>query len=229
MSTVEGGRRRAPVVLDGIVSYLDAGLQTSNYNLSNNIWTDISGYGRNGTLVNGVTFDSSNGGSVSFDGIDDYITIPTTGLVTDVITIDVWFKTNSSKRYQGILGSNQTEKYECLLKFGVNLETSLSLSNYSEWVNMVTPNNWVNMILVATSGVQWKLYKNGVVLGSQGIENGRIVNGAGITSIQLGRIRGDSANFSYSGLIGSSRIYNRALSAAEVLQNYNATKSRFGL
>ena len=37
MSTVEGGRRRAPVVLDGIVSYLDAGLQTSNYNLSNNI------------------------------------------------------------------------------------------------------------------------------------------------------------------------------------------------
>ena len=215
MSTVEGGRRRSPVVLDGIVSYLDASLQTSNYNLTNNIWTDISGYGRNGTLVNGVTFDSGNGGSVSFDGIDDYVAIPTTGLITDVITIDVWYKSSSSKVYQGIMGSTQIEKYELLLKGGVHLEASLSPSNYSEWQFITTPSsNWVNMILVATSGVQWKLYKNGVVLGSQGIDNGRVVNGTGITSVHLGRIR-DNPTFSYTGLIGSSRIYNRALSASE--------------
>jgi len=228
MSTVQGGPRRSIVVVDGLVSYLDAGLQTSNYNLGSNIWTDISGYGRNGTLVNGTTFDSSNGGSVSFDGIDDYVTIPTTGLVTDVITTDIWFKTNSTKIYQGIIGSNITEKYEWILKAGKHIETSLSSNNYSEWQFIITANTWVNIVVVATSGTQWKMYRNGVDLGVANIDVGRVVNGAGVTSVQLGRVRNNSS-FSYSGLIGSSRIYNRALSAAEVLQNFNATKTRFGL
>ena len=60
------------IVTDGLVLLLDAG-NTKSYPGTGTTWTDISRNGNNGTLTNGPTFDSANGGSLVFDGVDDYV------------------------------------------------------------------------------------------------------------------------------------------------------------
>ena len=69
------------IVTDGLVLYLDAANQRS-YPGSGTTWSDISRGGNNGTLVNGPTFDPGNGGSIVFDGVDDYVSIPDINFTT---------------------------------------------------------------------------------------------------------------------------------------------------
>ena len=81
---------------------------------------------------------------------------------------------------------------------------------------------------MATSGTAWKLYKNGVDLGAPQVASGYTVDGTSVSNIDIGRIRNENG-FAYIGRIPNIKIYNRALSALEVLQNYNVQKTRFGL
>jgi hypothetical protein len=144
--------------------------------------------------------------------------------------MDVWFNLNSSKIYSALIGSNVTEKYEILTKQGLNVEVSLQSSNYMEYYNILSLNTWTNITVTAVSGTQWKMYKNGISLGNPSIYSGTWqVSGTSIANFDVGRIRNDVASFAFSGNISSVKIYNRELTATEVLQNYNATKSRFGL
>ena len=146
------------------------------------------------------------------------------------ISMDVWFNLNSSKLYSALMGSNATEKYEMLIKSGGAIEVSLSTNNYMQYNNILSLNTWTNIVVTAVSGTQWKMYKNGVYLGSPTSSVGTWqVSGTSITNFDVGRIRNDVANFGFSGNISSVKIYNRELTASEILQNYNATKSRFGL
>jgi hypothetical protein len=82
--------------------------------------------------------------------------------------------------------------------------------------------------LVATSGVAWKLYKNGVDLGTPQVVAGYTVDCTSVSSIYLGRIRNDSV-FSYIGKIPIAKVYNRALTANEVRNNYRHYKTRFDI
>ena len=214
---------------NGLVLCLDAA-DTNSYIGSGTTWTDVSNTGNNSTLTNGPTFSSANGGSIVFDGTNDYVSGTTSGLVSSVISMDVWFNVNSSKQYSALMGSNATEKYEMLIKSGGAIEVSLSTNNYMQYNNILSLNTWTNIVVTAESGTQWKMYKNGVDLGSPTTYTGTWqVSGASISNFDLGRIRNDVASFAYSGNISTVKIYNRALSATEVLQNYNATKTRFGL
>jgi hypothetical protein len=217
------------IVTSGLVLCLDAANKLS-YRGSGTTWTDLTSTGYVGTLTNGPTFSNSKCGSIVFDGTDDYITGTTTGFVNNTISMDVWFNLNSSKTYSALIGSNVTEKYEILTKQGLNVEVSLQSSNYMEHYNIISLNTWTNITVTAVSGTQWKMYKNGIYLGNPSIYSGTWqVSGTSITNFDVGRIRNDVANFAFSGNISSVKIYNKELTAAEVLQNYNATKSRFGL
>ena len=192
-------------------------------------FADLSGNNNNGT-INGAIFNSANGGSIVFDGTNDYVSGTTSGLVSSVISMDVWFNVNSSKTYSALMGSNATEKYEMLIKSGLHIEVSLQASNYMQYNNILSLNTWTNIVVTAVSGTQWKMYKNGVYLGSPTSSVGTWqVSGTSISNFDLGRIRNDVAPFAYSGNISTVKIYNRELTASEVLQNYNATKARFGL
>ena len=217
------------ITTNGLVLCVDAADKNS-YPGSGTAWNDIGGQGYTGTLTNGPTFNSSNNGSIVFDGTDDYVTVLTSGLVNNIISMDVWFNLNSSKLYSALMGSNATEKYEMLIKSGGAIEVSLSTNNYMQYNNILSLNTWTNIVVTAVSGTQWKMYKNGVYLGSPTSSVGTWqVSGTSITNFDVGRIRNDVANFGFSGNISSVKIYNRELTASEILQNYNATKSRFGL
>ena len=85
MVTQAGG-----IVTDGLVLNLDAG-NPQSYPGSGTTWTDLSGNGNNGTLLNGVGYDSDNGGSLVFDGSNDYVTTPLFGDSTTNRTFSVWY------------------------------------------------------------------------------------------------------------------------------------------
>jgi len=203
---------------------------SNSYVSGSTSWYDLSGNNNTGTLISGSTYSGLNGGSIVFDGINDYSSVATSGLVSSVISMDIWFNVNSSKQYSALIGSNVTEKYEMVIKAGGAIEVSLSTNNYMQYNNILSLNTWTNIVVTAVSGTQWKMYKNGADLGSPASYVGTWqVSGASISNFDLGRIRNDVATFAYSGNISTVRIYNRELSATEVLRNYNTQKARFGL
>ena len=191
---------------------------------------DLSGNNTTGTQSGGVTYNTANGGSLVFDGTNDIITITSTGIVTNNISVDIWFNVNTAKAYAALLGSNVTEKYEMLIKTASNLEISLAPGNYIQHNNILSINTWTNIVVSASNGVAWKVYKNGVDLGTPPVIVGTYqINGTGVSNIDQGRIRTDVGSFAFSGNIATTKIYNRALTAAEILQNFNAQRGRFGI
>ena len=84
------------IVSSGLVLHLDAG-NASSYPGSGTTWTDLSGSGNNGTLVNGPTYSSANGGSLSFDGVNDYVSVSNTSQLrpSTELSIGMWIKANS--------------------------------------------------------------------------------------------------------------------------------------
>jgi hypothetical protein len=220
------------IIKDGLVLALDAASQRS-YPGSGTTWYDLSGNGNNGTLTNGPTFDSGNGGSIVFDGTNDYVSITNLGFSSH--TIEGWL--NSSDGSQGgasydtivsILGNYDggSSKYTYIglipnLTFridnGVVSHREIATVSYSA-------NTWYHVALTynATSGTT-RAYVNGDQVGSI----------ASTTSITFDSIPYNMAktqpNVYFDGLIASSKTYNRALSADEILQNFNGLKNRYEL
>jgi hypothetical protein len=218
------------MITTGLILNLDASNPTS-YSGTGTTWFDISGSGKNATLNNGVTYSTNNGGALVFDGINDYVVTntSTSDMTSGQITIDIWFKANSF--------SNQIGLYQFANELSSGLPSILAqFTNYTGGPNtaqvryyinggyvmahFVHESNIQNITLTYESGV-WKAYLNGVLQTtwtsgfiSYGTSKFWIGNGYnGYTSIN---------NY-------SMRIYNKGLTSKEVLQNFNATKSRFGL
>jgi hypothetical protein len=243
MSTVQGGQGN--IITNGLVLNLDAANPRSyDYPYNGTIWNDLSGNGNNGTLINGVGYNSSNGGSLVFDGVNDYIST-TTNLGTNPIpshTISVWVKTSvaSGKKIIGIenqqIGttSNIYDRHIYVgtngrFYYGVYDTTNRLLVSNSSLVDGV----WHNIVGICTGNNQIFLYVDSI-LNSFGVGNSYALYGSSyirIGSYALGVPGGwaNSANGYFTGQIANAQIYNRALSSQEVLQNYNATRARFGV
>jgi hypothetical protein len=214
------------IVTDGLVLCLDAADRNS-YPGSGSTWYDLSGQSNDFT-INGPTFSSLNNGCFSFNGSADYMRKTTSGIITNSVTIETWFYLSQTKSYHGIFGSSNTERYEMLVKGTYQVEVSLQSSNWAQYNNQLALNNWYNFTLSATNGSQWKMYKNGNDLGNPSNSSGTWQVSGAVTYLDIGRLRNNTL-FTPNGLIPIIKVYNRALSASEVLQNYNATKGRFGL
>ena len=207
------------IVEDGLVLALD-GANKKSYPSSGTSILDLSGNSNTGTLTNGPTFDSGNGGSILFDGVNDYVGFPQS-LTNDNFTISSWVYVDSTGTANGILswtvGTNRRELMILLgdvtIVYG-NLKyrrgTSVPLST---WVNLTT----------TYDGTTPLVYSNGnsVSLGSQTDASSGLTN-----TMYVGRLAFSTA-FYFDGKISTSLVYNRALTSQEILQNYNATKSRF--
>jgi hypothetical protein len=173
----------------------------------------LSGRGNTGTLVNGVGYNSGNLGSLVFDGTDDYVsgTIPN---LTEY-TLCAMVKVLTSVVGGGIMGGNNTISY---LQIGGGARPWQFNETFN---NSITPvlSQWTYIVGVQASGSIQQLYRNATLISSaSGTSNlgtayviGRRENGPVYLNCQ----------------IGVSQIYNRALTAAEIQQNYNALKSRF--
>lgn len=216
------------VVTNGLVLSLDAADRNS-YPGSGTTWTDLTGNGYNGTLTNGPTFSSANGGSIVFDGVDDKVTFPSSTISTPSgVTVEVWFNSTSGTKYQDIFDTQDTTGIWIVTNFSgagtgkistsFNTLTSYITSNYSA-------NNWYQVVLAGASTTNTQ-YINGSVSGT-GAQT--VPTSVVLTNARIGNVDGDRASEYFVGSIPIFRIYNRALTATEVQQNYLSTKSRFGL
>ena len=226
------------VVQDGLVLNLDAGASTS-YVGSGTTWTDLSGNGNNGTLTNGPTFSSANGGSIVFDGVNDYVGISTSTLElnTDTnFTLEYWVYTSTSGLAPAVTVNAGTSK---IIAFFINdvsfstFYTILSESNYPSSGNSnalrattnISTSTWTHVSIVRLSGTI-TIYINGVASGS-------VSNSYSSSPLNLiGAIaQGGAPNFYFlNGRISNLRIYKgKGLTAAEVSQNFNALRGRFGI
>jgi hypothetical protein len=215
------------IVTDGLVLYLDAANQYS-YVSGSTSWNDISRGGNNGTLVNGPTYNSANGGSIVFDGVDDYINCGNSlNLQITTGTLSAWVKATSS--VNGIYRAIICKQLAWGLFVLDNILVTYDWGNVASRPTTITVGNsiWCNvcMSFTETTGTPSNnatIYVNGLPVLTTTIKN---VN----QNINCFIGYGNSSNQYVIGNIASTQIYNRALSATEVLQNYNATKTRFGL
>ena len=211
------------VVTDGLTFAIDAADKNS-YPGTGTTWIDLVAL-RNSILTNGPTFNSDNGGSIVFDGVDDF------GSSTDIniplITISIWVYKTSTAANQGLITRNNT--VWGIAQISDTLRVFLSvIGSYTDTGYTIPLNQWVNIVYT---------YANTGVAGSQVVYiNGTSVfTGAGSGTLSTGRIQGrpfliGSANSTFwGGRIAQAQVYSVALTASEVLQNYNNQKSRFGL
>ena len=189
-------------------------------------WRDLSGNSNKGTLTNGPTFSTGNMGSIVYDGVDDSVTCNLVTSDANNVTLEAWFKITT---LPGTLilynGNSATSGYG--FGHGICGATSTTLYVFFGGLNCnvvsyagMTTNVWYQAVYTRTTTPSTSniLYINGISRSTNTSSNPNAP--AGTTSI------GDPG---YPGYISIARIYNRALTATEVLQNYNATKGRYGL
>ena len=234
-------RRPNAVALNGApVLCLDAGSKVS-YPGSGTTWTDLSGNANNGTLVNGPTFDSANGGSIVLNGTNQYSTTANATAINlaDNFTIDCWFNPSligtgmvfCSKYASGFLGwlcnINAAGKISI---DGRNGNGSVGYFSLNTTVT-ATVNTWYNFV-VTISGVNLIPYVNGSVASfsySSG-GTGSALNGAGTFAVNAPLLAGQVINVSYfNGKISCCKLYNRVLSATEIATNFELLRGRYGI
>jgi len=216
------------IVEDGLVLALDAG-NTKSYPGSGTAWSDLSGKGNNGTLVNGPTYSSSNGGSLVFDGTNDYVSVSNSNSLNPLTnTLICWAKSNTATWNE--YGFLMSKRDVFVMHPQIN---STSVFYYyrlnNAWVaQIITVDNiqqW-NMYACSWDGTTLSAYLNGNLINS-GVKTGPL-NTSDTGVLEIGRDDGLGSRV-FNGNIGLAQLYNRALTAPEVKQNFNALKGRFGI
>ena len=226
------GKSGPDIVENGLVLCLDAANKLS-YRGTGTTWTDLSGNNNNVTLTNGPTFNSSNMGSIIFDGADDYANFYAPNL-SSVAVIEIWAKISNAISFGMMFGWSSYDVFYNAGNFGYNTFNANDIYGIGSAAvtSLQLLNNWKHYVFEMRSDVSYtnnKIYINGVsqtlsqIVSSENAGNRNFNSGLGA----IGTIRG-AAYYTPMNCV-SFKIYNRSLSAAEVLQNYNATKSRFGL
>jgi hypothetical protein len=228
------------IITDGLILALDAASPKS-YPGSGTTWYDLSGQGNNGTLVNGPTFSSANRGIIVFNYQDYVNTIdpgyPSSG--TNSFSLEIVFRIPAGATWSnggsgtaiigrgsyagsiGIIRSSTTNRVSFWVRLngGIIFNPSISGISRDQFHHVLGTYN--------SSGVA-KIYHNGNFITEQiGSNVGTLDAGSYRLggAIAFGGVSGEYGQ----GDISLTKIYNRELSSTEVLQNYNAIKSRFGL
>jgi hypothetical protein len=228
MSTLNGGPGN--IVTSGLVLYLDAANYLS-YTSGSTTWNDLSGNNNSGSLVNGPTFSSTNAGSIVFDGTNDYVSIPNSTSLNfstlNQLSINIWFYTTNNTADQFLIYRNSTSATGWVLETsgqGIIMQIGNGTTLYTASSNTQSYLGTIVNVQVTLDGSTLKIYRNSIQVNSTSF-TGTIYNTT--APILLGF--GTSQPRYLNGNIYQTSIYNRALSADEVLQNYNAIKGRFGL
>jgi hypothetical protein len=214
-------------VSDGLILNLDLG-NYSSYRGTGTSITDLSGIGNTGTLTNGPVFSTANRGILSFDGVDDHIDVPSITSITGDFTVAIWFYTTSAADgfYKRLVDLDYVTGFWLGRNANTNswgggiLEANLPYGIYLPFAN----GQWHYLVSIR-SGTTHILYGDGI---SSTTSNTVSSGNLSATRLFIAREPGASASY-FNGNIAQVQIYNRALSAAEVQQNYNAFKGRYGL
>jgi hypothetical protein len=218
------------IVTNGLVLALDAA-NIRSYPGSGTTWTDLSGNGNNGTLTNGPTYNSDNKGSIVFDGVDDYVTLGTKSIITTDFCVDMWCRVTTATKEVYFFSFGYVDSTSALLyrnegsPYDLNVIYRVSNTNTSYLSNFPINQNTFYNICWNRNGSTNTLYVNGISIYS-------FSNSTNLTSciydIGSATTRNKSTAY-YQGNIYTTKLYNRALTAAEISQNFNATRSRYGI
>ena len=210
------------IITNGLVLNLDAG-NAASYSGTGTTWSDLSGFGNHGTLVNSPTYNSSNGGNFVFNGSDTYVNVALTK--TASCTFSVWAKSTNTNSNNMLFNAGNNGS-------GPDLFFSGGVLSWNIWDGSGNPfgsipatsadGNWHNYVLVndALSNIA-TLYYDGVPYGTAVYRNA-----SANTILYIG---GNNNTYMWNGAIATFYVYNRSLIASEVLQNFNSARTRFGL
>jgi hypothetical protein len=230
MALIHGGK---PIVTSGLILYLDAANRKS-YPGSGTTWTDLSTNRRTGTLNNmdGTNFNSTNGGFFSFDGTDEFVSCPSGSSSNTNITMmgfvnvilnrkGAFFRNGGGLNGYSIgigSGTFDTNGNDVLILFS-NVRWAVSTTDYTAGWQMVT-------MILDNSGIP-SAYINATPVA--GLTGGTLAQPPSPTNLYIGRNVGDEATGVRAAQCSVSNclFYNRALTATEIAQNYNALKSRY--
>lgn len=222
------------IVTDGLVLYLDAANSYSYVSGSLN-WNDLSRSQISGSLINGPTFSSANNGSIVFDGVNDYAALGTfSGLGSSNRTLEIWFQVltlsaSGGKRIVSFVKDDATDDVPAFtITYGTttsSLDFGFGGTPYNGYITGMSfaLNTWVCLVGSINSNTM-TVYKDNILINS-------VTNTGTVATNPLGYVGRYNANYGQYGNIrvGIVKLYNRSLSASEILQNYNATKTRFNL
>jgi hypothetical protein len=229
------------VVEDGLVLYVDAA-NTKSYPGSGTTWSDLSGNGNNGTLTNGPTFSSGNGGSIVFDGVNDEVRLNGVGVSSwnDPFTMEVWMYVPTGASWDGGTNSRSTI-FAVVGSFSgmyglVKRPTEGQAGFYvrgdnggiDSTITGLARDTWHNLVGVWTGTVAYLYYNGSLTSGPNGSVRTGVPDSVNLT-LGLARAFSGTTGAYFEGRIAVARYFFKALTADEVLQNYNATKGRFGL
>ena len=202
----------------GLVLALDAG-NSKSYPGSGTTWTDLSGNGNTGTLINmdGTNFSSSNGGYLTFDATNEYITSSFATTSGQAVTYCGWlYSTETTATYRNFVDSVTARP---MIWWNNSGQIEFDAAFYT--TTTVYRNQWVYVALSKPSGSSSaSYYVNGVLVGS-----GTAYTTPTVTPTWFNR----AAAQTWRGNCSYVQAYNRALSAAEIQQNFNATRSRYSV
>ena len=216
-------------VTSGLVLCLDAA-NSKSYPGSGTTWTDLSGNGNTGTLVNGVGYNSGNLGSLSFDGVDDYVT---TGKVLVPITgqfhIEGWVYLNNTNTVKLFVtqynNPDDAGRFQCLFQSNGTISMFDGVGSMVGTSPSYSANVWTYVAFQRDSSNLCNIFVNGTKATTGATDTTTLEN----TNTIIGTRGSNQAGTWFNGRMSNVRIYNRALTATEIQQNFNATRSRYGI
>lgn len=225
------------IVTNGLVLWLDAANRIS-YPESGVTWGDLTSQRNDGTLTNGPTYITDNGGVIDFDGTDDFCNLGSpSNLNTPYVSYEVCFKLDSPNNSLGQRIYNRGNTATNVTIFGLNKNIRNQLvmiwtpevgNSVNIVLNASPTSNWTH-IVSTYDGTSMNAYVNGSLDTSSTLTSGsmRISNGI---ILEVARLLNNSVGTTYmDGKVGVVRVYDRALSAAEVLRNFTALRGRYGI
>jgi len=224
------------IITKGLVLYYDVN-EPVCYSSGRTDIQDLSRNGNVGTLVNGVEYSANNSGSLVFDGSNDYVDCGNSydNLFSAGISFCAWIKIPDYTKYQRILNFHNQANTDFDLFFQISTTTgkiqsgTAASAQYRTGSTTVPTNTWSFVCATCSyTSDGFSVYYNGSL--DNGVQTGGTPSYvADKGSLYLGRIV--SASTSYYGTInlGNCFVYNRALSASEIQQNFNAHRNRFGI
>lgn len=242
LETYNGVRWNTPYVSNGLELYLDPGNQQSYSNFGT-VLKDITGLGRNGLLIAGPTYTNANFGTLTYNGSSQYTQV--NGMASSVaFTVQMFLKViGNAGNYRGFCGANDGSGNDYQVGFNVDMSSASSASvtnitvegigitatNFLNNPSSIAFGTWFNLCVVVSSSTT-TLYINGV----QNVQNNRSAASTVSLSYMTYAARpvtGTSSGATYTSNItlGNALFYRSALTQAQVLQNYNAFRARYGL
>lgn len=232
------------IVRDGLVLHLDAA-NVKSYSGSGTVWKDLSGNGNTGTLANGSVYNSGDLGYITLDGVNDYVATPNSADLISVgngdFALDAWFQVSGTKtinhsvvRRDNLLVEGGENRRIIYLFVRANTNVG-SFGVYDGSSNSATGTQdlndglWHHMVGVYESSTKTQyLYIDGDLQAQAVYNNAQPFNTANSPYV-IGTTSPAYVAAQFFGNVSQVKIYNKALTATEVKQNFEATRGRYGL